>query len=333
MSVSDELPLFIDTLNNPSGGAIYSEAPADGFLAAESFSDRSLNISDEQLTALTCGTASGNTTRGLRSWAQGFYSAAHQGGEDGLQGYDSRTVGGAIGTDTSNWIQNAVVGASLSYAHTNADARDTTQADTDIDSYQLTLYGDYKLGDQAFVRGLVGYGRSQNDTLRIQGGANRGSYGANEFTMLVKSGKAFKHDAMTVTPSMTARWVHYIPEDYNESGPNALHVEQDSVDVFEVGPSVDATWKVRSASGGWLVPSVHSGIRYDLADEAVSATYTGGGGPLVSTSPAPAQLRVNLGTSLTVYTTDSWQFKAGYDMDYRKNFLEHTTMLRGTIPY
>jgi outer membrane autotransporter protein len=333
MPVADDYQPVLEALNNPSSTAIYSEAPGAGFSATDSFSDRSVTLTDEQLDALRCGTASGNTARGLRAWAQAFGNSAHQGSSDGLQGYDMQTLGGAAGFDTANRYANAIVGMSVSYAHTNSNARDPIMTDTTIHSYQGTLYGDYDLGDHAFLRGFLSYARSNNDTTRSAGGIHNGSYGANEFTTLVKAGKSFKHESFTFTPSVLGRWVHYNPEDYSESGFGGLHVSQQTLDIVEVGPSADITWKVKTQDGSWAVPSVHAGYRYDLSAEQITTFYTGCCGTTTGTSAKPAQNRFNVGGSLTWYSTSTWDVKAGYDMDYRRDFLAHTGILRGTFRY
>ena len=333
MPLSDDYQLVLDSLNSPAGSAIYSEAPAAGYAVSDGVTDRFAGLADQRLNDLRCGTASGNDGKGLRAWGQLWGNAAHQGGQDGFQGFDIYGVGGAAGIDTANRFANAIVGVSLGYARSRVDARDTTMTDTDIDSYQGMLYGDYDLGDHTFVRGLLSYTRTQNDTLRRLGTIDRGSYGANAFSALVKAGKAFKHEGMTVTPSMTGRWIHYNPEDYNESG-SGFHVSQTSMDSVEVGPSVDVSWKVRAEGGGWFVPSAHAGLRYDLAGDRITTTYSGGCcGPIVAIGPEPAQTRVNVGGSLTFYTTSAWEFKAGYDADFKQDFLAHTGVFRGTVRY
>ena len=334
MPLSDDYQLVVDSLNSPAGSAVYSEAPAASYAASEGFADRSASLADQRLNDLRCGTSSGNGGKGLRAWGQIFGNAAHQGGQDGFQGFDLYGEGGSAGIDTANMFQSAIVGASLSYGRIRMDARDPTMTDTDINSYQATLYGDYDLGDHVFMRGLAAYARTVNDTTRNSfGTTNRGSYGANEFSFLAKAGKTFQYDAMFVTPSVTGRWIHYNPADYNETGAGGFHVSQSSVDSVEVGPSVDVSWKLRSEGGGWIVPSVHAGYRFDLAHDSITTTYTGGGGPIIATSPPASQSRINLGTALTFYTTNAWEFKAGYDADVKQNFLAHTGIFRGTVRY
>jgi outer membrane autotransporter protein len=335
MPVSADYQLVLDNLNNPASNAIYSEAPGAGYAVTDGFTDRVLALSDAQLDAIRCGTASGNAGRGMRSWGQLFGMATHQGDRDGLFGFDTHGGGGAVGMDSANVLQNAIIGASLGIARSDVDARDPTMADTTIKSLQMTVYADYDLGNHAFLRGFAGYTHSRNDTQRNDFGTiDVGSYGANEFSTLLKAGKTFRRDHMMFTPSMMGRWVHYNPEDYTETGGSALHVTQQSVDSVEIGPAVDVTWLVKMESGAWFVPSAHAGYRFDLANESITTVYS----PLgccasTGTSPAPGRSRFNLGGSLTWYSTESWEFKAGYDFDTRQDAVGHTGLLRGTLRY
>ncbi|MEZ0224913.1 MAG: autotransporter outer membrane beta-barrel domain-containing protein [Alphaproteobacteria bacterium] len=341
MFAPDDVPGTFESLSGAAATpGIYSEAPvADNgaFSGMQIFSDRALLLSDERLKDVASGAASGGAGRPVRQWGQLFGSTAHQGTRDGFQGFDTMSGGIAVGADTSKCFANAVVGASLSYGHTNADPRDSLMAETDIDSYQLTLYGDYKLGNQAYLRGMIAYAYSGNDTDRpVSGLTARGNYNANEFTMLAKTGRGFKYGRTTLTPSLLARWVHYDPGSYTETGAGAdnMHVVQSTMDIFEAGPGIDSTWKVKNSDGSWLVPSAHAGYRYDLVGDKIETQYSGGCcGTFSAIGPSPARSRFNIGTSLTWYTTSTWEFKAGYDFDYRADYGAHTGLFRGTLRY
>ncbi|TAL36898.1 MAG: autotransporter outer membrane beta-barrel domain-containing protein [Alphaproteobacteria bacterium] len=338
MPAPDDIPLLLDNLGGTANPGIYSEAPvADNgaFSGAQLFSDRALLLSDERLNEVASGAASGSAKTSVRQWGQMFGSAAHQGTRDGFQGFDTRAGGVALGADTAGRFANAIVGASLSYGHAKADPRDPMLSETDIDSYQLTLYGDYKLENQAYLRGMIAYAYSDNDTERNEfGSIERGSYGANEFTVLAKTGRAYKYQNTTLTPSLLARWVHYDPSDYTESGTGTdYHVSQSSMDILETGPALDATWKKKNSDGSWLVPSVHTGYRYDLIGDKIETSYVDCCTTIIATGPSPARHRLNIGGSLTWYTTSTWEFKAGYDFDYRADYGAHTGLFRGTFRY
>jgi outer membrane autotransporter protein len=338
MSVSDDMPNAFDGLNDAGNPGVYREAPAAdaSFSSTQAFADRALLLSDERLNALASGVSSGNATHGVREWGQVFGMSAHQGVREGLQGFDAHTAGIAVGADTANWLSKAVMGASLSYGHTNADPRDPIMAKVNIDNYQLTLYGDYNLGDHAYLRGMLAYGRSDNDTIRPTFSLPaHGNFGANEFTALAKTGRAYAYGKATLTPSLLARWVHYDPESYTETGAgfDNLHVSQNSLDIFEAGPGLDATWKVKNDDGSWLVPSAHAGYRYDFIGDRITTAFADCCSTTVANGPTPARSRFNLGTSLTWYTTSTWEFKAAYDYDYRQDYAAHSGLLRGTFRY
>lgn len=107
------------------------------------------------------------------------------------------------------------------------------------------------------------------------------------------------------------------------------------MNLFERGLGSDARWDIRMDDGGFLVPALHAGYRYDLIGDRIETTssFTGGGPSFTSPGPNPARNRVDAGASLAWYTTQAWQFKAAYDFAWKQGYAAHSGTLRATVQY
>ena len=288
------------------------------------------------------GMAAGNGTMGHRLWAQGFGSKAQQDRRDGVDGYDADTYGGTIGLDTETISDNGVVGVAFSYANTEVDSKNANTTNSDVDSYQIAVYGDYDLDQTMWLNGMAAYAWNDVSTTRhnvggIAGLNANGDFDANQYTVQAEVGRDYTYDSMTVAPSFLAHWTHYDPDGYTETGAGGLNqvVDQDSVDIFELGVGVDASWQYETASGMEFVPSLHAGYRYDLVGDEVEATarFTGAGAAFTTQGADPARSAFNVGGAMKLYTTDNWEFSANYDFNFKSDYDAHAGYLRAGVKF
>lgn len=302
------------------------------------------NVANDRLAALRTGStgmAAGNG-QGNRFWVQGHGTTADQDRRSGVDGYDADSYGFAVGLDTETLSSNGIVGVAFSYADTEVDSRNANRTKSDIDSYQVTLYGSFDLDHATFINGMLAYTWHDVDTTRhnvggINGLTARGSFDANQFSAQAVVGRDYKHDSMTVTPSLLAHWTHYDGDNYTETGAGnaGLVVNQDSVNKFELGAGVKASWDYQTASGMDVVPELRAGYRYDFIGDEVSTTnrFIGGGQAFTTKGADPAQHSFNAGGSLSLYTTDSWEFTANYDFDFKTDYHAHSGYLRAGVKF
>ena len=320
-----------------SGGALYS---------VQNLTETVGGIISDALDGKTdsaSGLSSGNMPGNLRGWGEVFAQTAHMGERDGIEGYNANSAGFAMGVDNKNKFRGMLLGGSLAYGHTSVDAADTNSASTQINSYQLSVYGEYPLDDRTYLRAIAAYSRNDDDTARynvggVPGLTARGSYAADDYTLQANAGRHFyQGGGLVLTPTALARYSWYDPRSYTESGAGAadLNVRQHSVNLFELGIGGEAAWHFRHKDGTIFVPALHAGYRYDMGDDRVATneTFTGGGATFTSTGPRPARSRLNLGGDLNWYTTSAWEFKATYNMDYRDRYLAHTGQVRAVVNY
>lgn len=283
--------------------------------------------------------SSGEEGEGFRGWIRGLLSSAHQGVRDGQSGYDSDSAGVAFGVDTHLKTCPAVVGVGISYTNTDIDASNASTTHTDVDSYQLSVYGDYKLPRDMFVRGALSYTFDSNSSTRHNtfgpGVSSFGDYDADQFSALLRGGKRYNVGGAVFTPSLMTHLMHYAPDSYSETGPGLgnLFTSQASMNVAEIGAGLDTSWVFDANDGsGGFSPGLHFNYSFDLAaDRIETQTSPVGGGPVTTTfGPSVAKSRFNAGADILWFNAKGWDFKAGYDVDVKQDYFAQSGNLRVT---
>jgi uncharacterized protein with beta-barrel porin domain len=288
------------------------------------------------------GISAGSPVGGIGMWLQGYGQTATQDAKGGIAGYDARTVGGALGFDTSELLGGPVLGLAVNAGSTNADSKNSNTTATAIDNYGLTLYGSGRMGT-AFLNGQVSYAYNTITTDRHNvGGAGITAHGATHSDQY--SGKAAvgndyeMTEGMTLTPVLSAAYAHLSTQGYTESGSGAnLTVGASEVDVLNLGVGLTAGWKLKAGEyGQTLKPSVHVGYSYDALGDKVQvvSSFAGIAGSSFSTSgPEPARSQFNLGTGFVFSTLDNWDLSANYDYALRTSYSAHSGYLRATTHF
>ncbi len=93
-----------------------------------------------------------------RVWGQVFGALGTQSARNGIDGYDLNTSGISFGYDTGGLHEKGVMGVSGTYAYTQVDSENANQTESEIDSYQVSLYGTYNTDNELFVNGAVIWG-------------------------------------------------------------------------------------------------------------------------------------------------------------------------------
>ena len=312
--------------------------------ASQAFSDTTGAITEERLAMLrdgdepSTGMAAGEIAKGTGVWLQGFGTHGNQNERDGVAGFDFNSYGGAIGVDTKNLSDRTLVGAAFSYAHTNANSDNLNSTDTDIDSYQLALYGNYDVDNRTYVAGQVGYIWGSNDTTRhnvggISGLTANGSFNSDQIMARAEVGRNFmEQNNMKLTPKVIADYTNFNPQSYTETGAGGLnnHVDGDSQNIFNVGLGVDASWLVKHNDGAWCEPALHAAVRYDLVGDNVQSTntFTGGGTAFTAQGADPARTTFDVGAGLTYHATNNWDFKAEYNFEAKSDYTSHSGLIK-----
>ncbi|MCB9979289.1 MAG: autotransporter domain-containing protein [Rhodospirillales bacterium] len=309
---------------------------------------QSIGLTDTRLASLrtgdeTTGMAAGNVGRGLRLWGQAFGSTADQDHRDGVDGYEADTFGGAVGLDTTNLSDNAVIGVAFSYADSDIDSDNANNTQTDIGSYQVTVYGDYDIDERTFLSGQFAYAFNDIESTRynvggVSGLTANGDYDSNQFTIAGKLGRDYATDqGLTLSPALLADYTHLSIDDYTETGAGGanLDVNSDSLNILEIGVGVDASWLHQNMDGSYLKPAVHAAYRYDVIGDNVetTSTFTGGGAAFQTNGMDPARSTFNVGAGLSYMATNNWEFSANYDYEFKSDYGAHSGLVRAAYKF
>lgn len=283
------------------------------------------------------GMTTGNLSEGVRAWAQAFGSTGEQDDRDGVDGYDFDTYGFAVGADTENIAENTVLGIAFTYADTEADSDNGSATNTEIDSYQFTIYGEHDFRDDVYLNGMVAYTHNETDTSRlVLNNTASGQFDASTFTARAEVGRDYSYEGATLTPHVLAHWSHYDPDSYTETGTGAaLRVTGDELNIVELGVGVDVNWLLQNSDGSYFSPELSVAYRHDFADDEVAMTnqFVAGGAAFQVQGFDPQQDTVDLGAGMTYFSTDNWELTAEYDFEWKEDFESHSGMVRAAYRF
>jgi outer membrane autotransporter protein len=308
-------------------------------VGSQNFVNNTLDITSEQINLARnshSGVAAGDEITGLRMWGQFFYQDAQQGIRKGVAGFDSSTNGTAFGFDTADLIEDAILGVGFSFGSTEVKSNNASNSKNNIDSYQLSAYGSYNLLDNYFVKAMASYAINDVETARYNiaglGMTARGDYTADIYSFRSDIGKDFKNGAMRITPSILAHYSLYDAENYTETGAGGanLSVNTKSMEIFELGSTIELGWDIKLDKERSVAPEVRVGYRYNfIGDKFItSSSFTAGGAAFNTVGARPAQGAITIGGGLKYQISNQWDFSVNYEYEKRQDFNSNSGFVR-----
>jgi outer membrane autotransporter protein len=321
-----------------AGPTVDGGAVVGGFNA----SVQSIDVNNTRLASLRTGTetgmAAGEMGNGLGTWIQGFGQMADQDRRDGVDGYEADTYGLAVGLDTANLLENGTVGVALSYANTDVDSKNANRTNSDVNSYQASLYGEYDVAPQTYISGTLAYAWNDIDQTRhnvggVSGLTAEADYDSDQYIAYLEAGRDFQvTQSGTLTPHVLAHYQHIGIDSYGEEGAGGanLNVNSEDLDIFELGVGAEMAWDLQTNGGNKIRPSINVGYRHDLVGDDVSSTsnFAGGGASFETNGLEPAQGTGNIGAALTYSMDNNWSFTADYDYEVKSDYDAHSGFVR-----
>ena len=266
-------------------------------------------------------------------WIQAFGTTAEQDERKGVKGYDATTTGLAIGVDSDELVDGTRVGVAFSYASADVDSDAASNAQTDIDAYQLSAYASHNLASGVYLDGMIGYSFNENKTERTAlSNVYTGEYDSNTFTLSAEAGKSYDWKEAKVTPFVGFNYLNVESDNYREAGTGgaALSVKSDDVSAFLISVGSDIEWNIAGSNGATYMPYLRAKYSYDaIADEVQSTSnFLAGGAAFTSKGADVAKSTLTLGTGVNVMTAEGFEFTAAYDAEIKEDFLAHTGMLQ-----
>ncbi len=321
------------------------------FSATQNVTGNTLRLVSDRLTVIRDhvndggGVSSGDLTRDVQMWGQVFGQKIKQGQRKGSAGYRAYTQGVTVGVDSEAIHDDATIGVATTYANTNVVSRSLNNTRSDINSYNISLYGDYDLSDNSYVVGDLGYTYGDNESTRFNIGNVAGlngdsDFGSHQLEARVIAARDYRPEALKdvrVTPKVQAHYINYQTEDIKETGAGGagLNVESDALNILEFGVGLDVRKDYTKNSGAIVSPEINLGYRYDVIGDAVqtTSTFSAGGPSFTSEGTKPAQGTLNLGTGIGYTTTSNTEFTASYDYERKDKFNSHSALIRAAVPF
>ena len=291
----------------------------------------------------TRGMASGDMAPGHSAWVQAYGQTANQGTRGDIAGYNSDAAGGIVGVDAKAMDDRALFGVAVNYGNTNVDSNNINSTKTSLNSYGISLYGNYDLTHGTFLNGQAGYGFNDIDSSRYNVGGPGGfmadsSYHSDQYSakLLLGQDVGLGHGGK-ITPNVSAAYTRLNTASYTESGAGGadLAVNGNAINVLNLGIGADARWDVANADGSHLKPLLHAGYTYDAIGDTVQDTsaFTGGGGEFQTIGASPSRSTGDVGAGLTYTTANNIDLSANYDYQHNAEYNASTGWLRGTVHF
>ncbi len=191
-------------------------------------------------------------------WAQGLYNKTKQ--NNAFNGYTRGVAFGVDGTVNNVWT----LGAGYAFAHSDISG---TARDTEIDSLNVFLYGQYKPSDW-YINAVLNYASSDYaETSTAPGFSVKSDYDVSSFGAVIMAGYEL---AAGFTPSVGLRYVHVSTDDYK----NSLDIANSFSNLNYLTAVFDTKYAHRfNVSKRWtLLPEFHYGVSFDMVSDAVVAT-------------------------------------------------------------
>ena len=281
------------------------------------------------------GLSYGDRTVGDSSaWIKPYGSWSRQNDRNGTIGYDADTYGIAVGADTK--VASAFkVGAALAYSSSDVDSKSSFAPQTaDIDTYQVALYGSYKLNDTTDINFQGDIGKSNYDGRRH---INIGmvNYNANSSfdSLNYHIGAGLNHDikisdTTVFTPSFRADYTRVAADSYTETGAGPFNLNVASQTVSELIFAVDG--KLSHALNSNAIVTGNLGLGWDAIgdDAAITSSFVDGGSSFVTSGIDPSRLMLRGGLGMVYSMTNKVDIVARYDLDAREDFTNQTGSIK-----
>ncbi|GLQ07232.1 autotransporter family protein [Sneathiella chinensis] len=259
------------------------------------------------------------------AWVKPFGSWTDQSDRNGVSGFSANSYGLALGADAAI-NDRSRMGVAFSYANSNVDGNSTVaRQKSDVDSYQLAVYGSYSLTDATQINLQADAGLHDNEGSRqiaFMGQAAKADY--NSWSGHVGGGLTHRLDVAegtTFTPGIRADYTHIYDQSYRESGAGALNLHVDSNHTQEL--LLTAEGKVVHRLTDRVSLTANAGVSYDLINDQASITSAFAGAPSASFTtegldPSPWIGHGGLGVEAKL--TDTMTLSVNYDIELREDF-------------
>jgi len=272
-------------------------------------------------------------------WGQPFGGYAHQDSTAEVSGYTAKFGGLILGADRAladDWR----MGAALNYSNTSVRGKDNLSGNTSTaDNYGVIGYAGYA-GNPGYLNLSAGLNRQSYSAVRradftgFSGSAN-GKFNGQSITLQSELGYPLRLPANVIlTPHAGLTYGYQHVDGYKETGGSGMALDVSSSHtqsvVSEIGTRIEKTF---STGLGNLTPfaQVTWLHQYDNRQASSHATYaadTVGETGFISRGAAPVEDMASVTVGSTLYSENTLNLDARYDLQAGARYQTHTFSLR-----
>lgn len=309
--------------------------------AASSSTTQSLNIASGRLASLRQGAqyasaedgfSAGGSSLDRAFWFKGFGNLTEQDERDNASGYDAETIGFSGGIDVYK-DDYSTVGVAVSYANTEVEGDSAADDETDIDSYQFSVYGDYTTPEY-YLEGFLAYSQNHAETEKtVLSTLATADYNGTQFTGRIAGGKPYEvaHNQF-ITPNASLQYSRISYDSYTFAGGATDTVNPDDVDqlIATAGAKYHTIIKQRDAR---LIPEVRLSILGDLIGDEAAADVTPLGASTVAVEGTEVEQFGGIAGLGLTYDAGKVSVGVDYDLEYRSDYMSHTGMVEAKFKF
>ena len=269
------------------------------------------------------GLASGDMPSGITVWSKALHNRSKLDASAGYAGFKSKNNGIAMGADKM-LSQNIKLG--LGYAYTDGEIKNRSRR-TDVDTHMAMLYAEYKPADW-YVNCFISYGWSDYKSKAYSVlGTTKSDFDVYAAQAQANLGYDIEVAEKTVlTPELGLSYVNITQDDYKDSDDKRIGKVHNDVVTASAGVKLKKSYEI--ANEATITPEAHLGVNYDIIrDNNGNVVKLSNGSSYVVDGRAMKRFAIEADFGFMAEFGDSWEFGAGYEGLFRKDYRDHSGIL------
>lgn len=269
-------------------------------------------------------------------WLKGFGMAIRQSLDGDINSYKANLGGGALGFD-SVLCDKFLIGVGYSYSNMNLNYRGNKLGDSvKLGSSIFNVYGQYKINDQWFARGMMymGHNRIRSRELKFEDNKykiSRSNYDSYNYGVTGSLGYNYQYrDDILLTPIIAMRYSRVLDDGYKQEGTLTQNpiIERNSHNKLVAVGGLQMK-KKQYFDNGILNFGLHSFANVNVMNSPEITTSRLDGMPKSFTSRGPKERRLGLDLGANIEVEYSKvKLSLDYNMHLKKRFHSHTGSIK-----
>ncbi len=268
------------------------------------------------------------------AWLKPYAGFADQQALETIDGYKGDYTGITGGMDWRilDWV---TVGVAGSFAKTDITQRGFIQTKQDIDSLQLTLYGQFDPYGPLYFNTLFGaarhkYGIDRTISVGTLVQRPQANYHGIQYAGQLEMGYAYFNGKYYINPLAKLKYMRLVADNYTETGaPLGITVENNDVSEFvgAIGLKLAMQNEYLEAT---YIPEITALISYDFIGDSQETfnNFAVGSPTFKSIGIKPDQTTYILNVGLRIHTFDNAMFKIAYEFEAKDQYKAHSAMFK-----